>query len=385
MQSILQAVIISAIVVVAASSSNEHAASKTVAIDRELADHTPSIAVSSTSLFTKSYSMSDQPDVYTSGITVSDKNSAEVFIARNFAQSVHKIIMEVSGKDLPIDFQFDAGGAGDRNGRMPVKYIDKCVQVNTGPSDLITSLVTAKNEHQINKALKNDFTKMVENLEPLESGAGGGSGSGFQVYLKGVEVLSVGAGGGGGYDKETSEGNLVLGRGSGGGSQIIIHLREIVTSKSSKSRDEINFMSKTGKSKSRKLFTTDQLINIGGGQGLEDGKLEFSFDEKYHPRAYVKQLQYLRKILFDANTNEIAVLGGGGGGGAGCGPDGNETKGGGYGFGFQIGTPEAIEQAKSVAGGTGNGCFDMSYLSEQEQNEPWAINQRKYMEKYASF
>lgn len=91
-------------------------------------------------------------------------NSAEMFIARNFASSVHKIIKDISGKDLPIALQFDAGGGGDREGLMPASYVDKCVQVNTGPSKLITSLVTAKSEHEIKKALKNDFTKVVEKL-----------------------------------------------------------------------------------------------------------------------------------------------------------------------------------------------------------------------------
>eukprot|EP00984_Skeletonema_dohrnii_P021154 scaffold10495_cov97-Skeletonema_dohrnii-CCMP3373.AAC.1 len=131
------------------------------------------------------------------------KKSAEMFIARNFARSVHKVITDISGEDLPIDFQFDAGGGGDRNGLMPARYVDKCVQVNTGPSELITSLLTAKNEYQINEALKKDFTKVVEKLAPSDSG--GGSGSGFQVYFKGVEVLSIGAGGGGGYEQVDEE------------------------------------------------------------------------------------------------------------------------------------------------------------------------------------
>ena len=359
-----------------------------------------------------SYSMSAHTHVYTSGNVKASKtsknmkvpgadsnklakNSAEMFIARNFARSVHKIITDISGEDLPIDFQFDAGGGGDRNGLMPARYVDKCGQVNTGPSELITSLLTAKDEYQINKALKKDFTKVVEKLAPSDSG--GGSGSGFQVYFKGVEVLSIGAGGGGGYEqvdkeKESSqsrsksrkheeESNWILGRGGGGGSQIIINLPEI-TSKSYNSRNDNTFRSKTGKK--RKLINADQLINVGGGQGLEDGELKFSFDEENHPHAFIKQLRNLRKILSEADINDVAVLGGGGGGGAGCGPDGKKTEGGGYGFGFQIGTPRAIERAKRVASGTGNGCSDVSYLSEQEQNEPWARNQQKYTKKYAS-
>ena len=75
------------------------------------------------------------------------------------------------------------------------------------------------------------------------------------------------------------------------------------------------FRSKTGKK--RKLINADQLINVGGGQGLEDGELEFSFDEENHPRAFIKQLRNLRKILSEADINDAAVLGGGG---AGCGP-----------------------------------------------------------------
>ena len=70
-----------------------------------------------------SYSMSAHTHVYTSGNVKASKtsknmkvpgaesnklakNSAEMFIARNFARSVHKIITDISGEDLPIDFQF---------------------------------------------------------------------------------------------------------------------------------------------------------------------------------------------------------------------------------------------------------------------------------------
>lgn len=206
-------------------------------------------------------------------------------------------------------------------------------------------------------------------------------------------MLSVDAGGGGGYsevDKEKSyqsrsysksqkhEVKWVLGRGGGGGGQIIVHLPQI-TAKSYYSVDA-KVLSKSGKE--RKL-NMGRFINVGGEQGLEDDKLEFSFDEDYHPHEFVKQLQNLGKLLREADINDVAVLGGGGGGGAGCGPDGKDTEGRGYGFGFQIGTPRAVKRAKEVTGGSGNGC-DMSYLSEQEQNEPWARNQRKYMKKYAS-
>lgn len=357
------------------------------------------------SSYSYSYNMPNRPNVYyanESKYTKASKNmkgtraenSAEMFIARNFASSVHKIIMDISGKDLALAFQFDAGGGGSTQGLMPKSFVDKCVQVNTGPSKLITSLVTAKNEKDIDKALKNDFTKVVEKLEPSDSG--GGSGSGFQIYVKGVQVLSVGSGGGGGYSQIDNEDSYqsrsysksqkhdvkwVLDRGGGGGGQIIVRLPQIKVE--SYYSDDTKALSKSGKE--RKLYNTDSFINVGGGQGLEDGKMVFSFDEDYHPHEFVKQMQMLGKLLSEADENDVAVLGGGGGGGAGCGPNGKDTEGGGYGFGFQIGTPRAIKRAKDVAGGSGNGgCGDMSYLSKQEENEAWARNMRKYMKKYGS-
>jgi len=109
--------------------------------------------------------------------------------------------------------------------------------------------------------------------------------------------------------------------------------------KSYNSRDDNTFRSKTGKK--RKLINADQ-INVGGGQGLEDGELEFSFDEENHPHAFIKQLRNLRKILSEADINDVAVLGGGGGGGAGCGPDGKKTEGGGMASAFRLARPELL-------------------------------------------
>lgn len=141
--------------------------------------------------------------------TIDMKNTAEYYIARNFATEVHDFIQELSGKKIPMDMTFNGGGGGPNNGFMPSKWVNKCVQVVTGVSDLIMGIVTAKNANQINEALKIDFTNVVRNMEltPEGKGGGGGSGSGFQLYLKNVEVLSVGGGGGGEEDVTKSSVN----------------------------------------------------------------------------------------------------------------------------------------------------------------------------------
>lgn len=59
--------------------------------------------------------------------------------------------------------------------------------------------------------------------------------------------------------------------------------------------------------------------------------------------------------------------------------------GGGYGFGFEIGTATAIARAKKKKEANSKSiCEDpLSHLSPEERNEPWAINQEKYIKKYA--
>lgn len=326
--------------------------------------------------------------------TIDMKNTAEYYIARNFATEVHDFIQELSGKKIPMDMNFNGGGGGPNGGFMPRKYVDKCVQVVTGVSDLIMGIVTAKNANQINDALKIDFTNVVRNMEltPEGKGGGGGSGSGFQLYLKNVEVLSVGGGGGGGCDQVISESSIqrnsksgkqsnkliCIGRGGGGGGQISARFPKITTA-----------TSKSGKV--RKLQVKEPDYNVGGGQGaIEDGEnageMVFNFDTgNYFPNEFIEQMKRLRELLSKAHIDDIAILGGGGGGGAGCGPEGAATLGGGYGFSFDIGTATAIARAKKKKEANSKSiCEDpLSFVSAKDRNKAWAINQERYIKKYA--
>lgn len=323
--------------------------------------------------------------------TIDMKNTAEYYIARNFAIEVRDFIQELSGKKIPMDMTFNGGGGGDNGGFMPRKYVNKCVQVVTGVSDLVMGIVTAKDANQVKEALKIDFTNVVRNMEltPAGEGGGGGLGSGFQLYLKNVEVLSVGGGGGGGCDQVISESSvgrnsksgkqsnklICIGRGSGGGGQLSVRFPKITTTRS-----------KSGKV--RKLVR-EPYINVGGGQGaIEDGEnageMVFSFDDDYYPDEFIEHMKRLRELLSEADIDDIAVLGGGGGGGAGCGPQGAATIGGGYGFGFNIGTPTAIARAKKKEEDNSKSfCEDpLSFLSEEDRKEPWALDQKRYIKKH---
>ena len=112
----------------------------------------------------------------------------------------------------------------------------------------------------------------------------------------------------------------------------------------------------------------------------------FNFDTgNYFPDEFIKQMKRLGELLSKADIDDIAVLGGGGGGGAGCGPNGAATIGGGYGFGFQIGNPTAIARTKKKEDANSKQfCEDpLFFLSEEDRNEPWALDQKKYIKKHA--
>ena len=277
------------------------------------------------SSYSYSYSMPGRSTTnnYANGFAKSSKysngsrKSAERYIARNTANKVHDFINKISGKNFPMELTFDGGGGGENGGLLPEKYVDQCVQVNTGVSNLIMGLVNAKHVDDINKALQIDFTKVVKKLKLNSSGqgGGGGSGSGFQIYLDNKQVLSVGGGGGGGCDqiinkpsnRPTSKSGknqaTCIGRGGGGGGQIIFNLPEITT-----------VTSKSGKV--RKLNYSKRIINIGGGQGNdEEGNMVFTFDEDYQPEEFLENMQQLGELLSKADIDDIVVSGGGGGGG----------------------------------------------------------------------